>query len=676
MGEPDIRVGSLGQFKEFINDLGTTPKGLTAEDLGLPTLATLVDADFKELEYLHKVVDYQSRQLALFVEDVIKGYAGTAEIINFVGSNYFNAEMYSGQKLREPMSRKEADAANKAEIREDDGKPYDAHGWLIDGASGNQVDDLDFYHEQQELKLSEPIKPKSTDWADPGRGDWEKGDSGEAFRHVHYVFMRMKPELLTERSDRWAGLAKALKTAGLDLRQSVEELTDTWRSPAASSFRKRMQQAISSILTWADGAESRAHLLKSAAEVMTQNMATVENLKPSFDYWAQLYEDQKQKWYGAYHFLQLSDIAERALDYYDTIGIMLGNALSNALIHVADSWSAPPRYPGFTSDTPLPPPTAGPAPTGVPGGPGGGPPGAAGGPPGGMPRPGNGPPGSNPQKIVDGIRNKYEEAMKKQRKEYEKALKAQQDAAAKMKKQYEDALAKQRDAAAKQAEDLRKGLREAQQGVPPGLGAGPQGLDDALRQQQDLLDSLGTPPPSVEDLTRDLGRAMENVGLDPSAVSALPAYLNGLNGLGGPGAPGGPAVGLPGASNSPDLLGRGGATPTTTGLGASALTGRMTPAVAPGVPPGAGMGGMPLIPPMGGMPMGGGGPAPLSGRKNRPPLPGEETQKPAGRPRIVDPAGDGTTESRPARAGDRRAVVAQPAKAPEAEPGQALGRTA
>lgn len=663
MGESTIRVASLDKFKEFIDDLGTTPEGLTGKYLLSPTLTTGADQYFKELEYLNKTVDYQSKQLTLFVEDVISGYAGAVEIVNFVGSNYFNAEMYSGQKLREPMSQAEADAANKTEINEgDDGKPYDAHGWRIDGPSVNEVNDLDFYHEQKELKLSDPPRPKPTDWADPGRG-WEKGDAGEAFRHVHWVFMQMKPERLTERSVHWTDVAKALESAASGLRRSTKQLTDAWISPAASSFDGRMQQTIVSVSTWADSARKRADVLKTTAEVMVKNMGTIDSLKLNFDHWAQSYEETESR------------VAKGWLDYYDVMGILLGNHLSDALILVAGGWGGPPRYPGFLSETPLPAPTAGPTPTGGPGGPGGGrPPGATGGPPGGTPKPGG--PNNNAQKIIDGMRDKYEEAMKKQRKEYEKALKAQQEAAAKLKKQYEEALAKQREAANKQAEGLQKALQEAQQqGVPPGLDATPPGVDDALRQQQDLLDSLGaTPPQSIEDLTRDLGRTMEKLGLDPTPLAALPSYLAGLN---GPGAPGGPVAGLPGASNSPDLLGRSGTAATTTGLGTSALTGRVTPGVMPGATPGMGMGGMPMMPPMGGMPMGGGGAAPLSGRKNRPPLPGEEAQKPVTRrPRIVDPAGDGTTESRPARAGDRRAAVAQPVKAPEAEPGQALGRTA
>lgn|GEM_PF-3252659 len=158
----------------------------------------------------------------------------------------------------------------------------------------------------------------------------------------------------------------------------------------------------------------------------------------------------------------------------------------------------------------------------------------------------------------------------------------------------------------------------------------------------------------------------------PGGLGSGLAGVGGGTGGGGVGGGGGGGFGRPSVSTgiptsgAVDLMGRTGGGAATTGVGTPALTGRAT-----------GAGGVPFIPPMH-PPMAGagagGGPT-LGGRRNRPVLP-EEAQKPAPKPRVVDPDGDGTTTARRYRDGDRRATVTEPARRPEVEGGQALGRLA
>ena len=683
-----VKVSDTRAFLDYVKKVGMPPTGLAANRGYFTTGRILHDpADdvFLEADYFHKYVEYQSRLLAAFINDVSRGFPGIINTISDVSLRYQKADLDGHRILTKQLTNKQSkqENTNAAQINapspNDLNHVHDAHGY-----DGGGTDSHDEYMNSPLMGGVTPPQLKRT--------EWPSGKSGELFDRVHEVFRKMEPQHVSDIGERWQEVGADLRTAGNKVSNATRDTlgTGVWMGAAGDRFRQRIDESTLSISTWAESTAARGTHLRQTAAIVRLSKWTIDSLYTARERELLVLEGKEaarpRVATGKVPDLSFSMARDEILRRYDGYAEEVATGLGNSLVARATNWTAPAMYPGLVTDGGIKAvpdmttgnqtgvPTGGP--TGTPtGGPTGTPTGGPTGTPTGAPTG-----GPNPQSVLD-----------KQRKQYEDALKEQQDTINKLRKQYEEQLRQQQQDAQKQVDDLNNQLKQQQEQTQQEYQNQLQQQQDEYQQQrQDLQqqtqDAQQDAQRSIDDLTRQLQDSLNKMpsadlgGLDalaalpPSvgaALTGLPALLSGGGGIGGLGGSS-ISTGLPAATGGIDLMGRTGvAGPLTTGVGTSALTGR----VPAGAGAGGGMGGMPFMPGgmMGGAPGGNGGA--LSGRKSRPILP-EDKPQPTSRPRIVDPDGDGTTEAHPVREGERRARVTRPAKAPEVEPGQALGRTA
>ncbi|GAA2629349.1 hypothetical protein GCM10010399_71430 [Dactylosporangium fulvum] len=557
------------------------------------------------------------------------------------------------------------------------GAAYDSHGWDLRDVHLSSITQGTTIAKGSGLPapgVADAYGPSdsiaSTAMAPAGTTDWRKDADvpGTILFRVWSVVPAEPVHYLNLLAQQWAALGAQFTAIQAHVTKVSNTLKQGWDSAAADVFQQRVTESALAMEYWAANSQHRStqffgliyDATKANREINDLYAIAVREIHEMHNRRNQIIDrgivDETNPIYvagesytsEANFYTFFNDHVSDRYRKYDTLAAPIAEAFARAYVQ-ATPWTAPARYPGLLTDTPSSalPPVPDPrqsrttAPS-VPGGGGGGGPSIGGGGVGKPPGIGS---RQDPQKIIDGQKKAYDKSIANLKKDYDKSI-------ADLKKTYEDALKQERNNADQLQNQMQQQQEQSQKAI------------DELAKQVD------TPAPQLPDVSvpqlPDTGGLPLLPGLP--GIATPPTLPNGLGGGGIGGLKGSSiSAGLPTATGAVDLMGRGGTPAATTAAGA-ALTGRAGTT-------GSGLGGVPFIPGAGVPQQGGGGGSALSGRKGRPMLP-EEKQKPVTRPRVVDPEGDGTTDTRPARDTDRRASVTRPPRAPEVEPGQALGRTA
>jgi hypothetical protein len=613
----------------------------------------------------------QSDALEQFAGEVINGIDALASTAYDVYNNYHGADLRAKAALEKLDSKLIHDELADPIRPIDQPKAlYATHGWDQPKMTRDEsklrftgTGDRDYYGSTD----------GSSDATVPGgTTQWRKGDEapGAVFTRVVQVVSAEQPGLLIGLAERWRAVGTNLHDVAGRIQHHTATLKKGWDGAAADVFAKRAAESVASIRYWATWSGSVSGQFAAVASALSGVQEQLAIAQANFNQLDSAVAAIRDGVAQAMVKEQVENVKRQYDDWAERYALNLG------LFYFSNApWTAPPQYPGLLNVRPVVPELGTSGKTDIGDGPTGGLP-TGGLPTGGVPT-GGSPKTGGPDNAA--AVKKAQDALRKQEEEIRKQQAAAQKKFDEMVKKQQEELRKQQEALNKQQEQLNQTQTDLnQQNNAQQQQQQQQQLDDLQRQMQDSLNALPSP-----DNLGPLPQVPSTGSVVPSdGLGTLPAGLGGLGSIGGLGAVGGGGLGTGGAgglggatistglpsAGAVDLMGRTGTTVPTTGLGGAALSGR---AATP-----SGQGPIPFVPPMGGAGMGApGGGAALSGRRGRPVLP-DETPKPVGKPRIVDPDGDGTTASRRARDNDRRATVAEPNKAPEVEPGQALGRTA
>ncbi|MEE6258866.1 hypothetical protein [Plantactinospora sonchi] len=618
----------------------------------------------------------QSTALGYYAQDVVAGVNDMALFTLGAHYRYTTADLESADDLRKVEARLRDTGLAGPKDPYQPTAPYADRGWdevekLREAhragmaATGTHAND---YYAGSEVPTGDG---GTTDWT-AGLSRWDPLTLGHAFERVLATVTNEPAGVITSLAKGWQDVATRLGKVASQVRKEAGDLKGGWDGPSAEMFIQRTNESVSSMTEWARVTEWRAGWMRDIQAKLSWLQGELE--KQLTDY--HRYKPLQVEAYYRHHtggrewrelFIETSQYLRQLDDWAIQQGTWLGQTFLGG-----GAWVSLPKYPALAKQQGPPPGYRADGQPRTPGGPGGVP-GVPGG--GGAPKaPGGGAPA---------VPTGHQDALRKQQEDLRKQAQRLRDEQERRQKEYNDAVRKlnedakkQQDALNQQQQELQQQQRQQQQQLEEQLGQlppagqqpqlpGQQDLEDMRRQLDDLLGqqpqpgNVGAPaPPSFVPPPLPAG-----IGAGGSGLGSTGSGLGG-SGIGG-GRPAG-SIGIP-ASGAVDLMGRAGATAATTSVGGAALSGRGTPGPAgiPFMPP--------MQPPMAGA--GGGSPA-LGGRRSRPVLPGETSQQPTAKPRVVDPEGDGTTAARRHRDGDRRAVVTEPVRAPEVDAGQALGRLA